>query len=323
MFVESKLKQLFKYMNEPRGLFDEGFIRLSQLSALNDPFEASFCSESLNELTADFDETMAKDPKFGELSFSQYVEMRRHNIGILSLSENKENLLMWAHYADEHKGLVAGISYNPTLGSIFANLFRVDALINFSLGEKHSPFDGIPKPVSYRKGLRYRNDKFDYDYSNIIAEGADRILYEVFMQKSDEWIYEQEHRVILRLEQADRVVLKNIDEIGNDKIKQQIKDAKYTCIDPVSGRCTIDLYEIENESERIWTAIELTKLSLNSKVVYLMKLSSSSINSCLLGLNSKLKKFDIEGNYASTAGYLDIWKATKNNDYYCLEFEKI
>jgi len=317
------VKQFFKYMNEPRDLFNEGFIRLSQLTVLNDPFEASFCSKSLNELASNFEETMAKDPEFGELSFSQYVEMRMHNIGIISLSENKENLLMWAHYANEHKGLVAGISYQPMLGSIFEKLFRTDALINFSWGEEHSPFDGIPKPISYRKGLRYLNDKFDYDYSNIIHEGADRILYEVFMQKSDEWIYEQEHRVILRLEQADRVVLNNIDEIGNDRIKLLVKGAKYTYINLESNQCTIDLHEIENDNERISVAMELAKLSLNSTVIYLMRLSPNSINSCLLGLKSKFKKHDIEGNYASTAGYLDIWKATKKNDYYSLKFEKI
>ena len=183
------MKQLFKYLPEPRNLFDEGFIRLSQPVVLNDPFEASFCSKSLDELSSHFYNSMAQDPEFGNISFSQYIEMRMHNIGIVSLSENKENLLMWAHYANEHKGVVAGISYMPMLGSIFLNLFRADTLINSSWGVEHSPFDGIPKPVSYRKGLRYRNDKFDYDYSNIDAEGADRILYEVFMQKSDEWIY--------------------------------------------------------------------------------------------------------------------------------------
>lgn len=116
------MKQLFKYLPEPRNLFDEGFIRLSQPVALNDPFEASFCSDSLNELSGYFDYSKAQDPEFGDISFSQYIEMRMHNIGVISLSENKENLLMWAHYANEHKGVVAGISYVPTLGSIFREL---------------------------------------------------------------------------------------------------------------------------------------------------------------------------------------------------------
>lgn len=310
-------------MNEPRGLFSEGFIRLSQPAALNDPFEASFCSDSLNELTSHFDDKTAQDPEYGSLSFSQYVEMRMHNIGVISLSENKENLLMWAHYANEHKGFVAGISYLPMLGSVFENLFRADTLINTSWGEEFSPFDGVPKPVSYRKGLRYRNDKFDYDYSSICAEGADRILYEVFMQKSDEWIYEQEYRVILRLEQADRVVINNIEQIENDNIKRQVKNSKCAFIDSTTGQCTINLFQIRDDNERVWTAVELAKLSRNPGVVYLMKLSSSCINSCLLGLKSGLKKSEIEGGFASTTGCLDIWKAKKNLDYYSLEFVQI
>ena len=104
-------------------------------------------------------------------------------------------------------------------------MFRADTYINSSFGEEFSPFNGKPKPVSYRKGLRYRNDKFDFDYSNIDAEGADRLLYEVFMQKSDEWIYEQEHSVVLRLEQSDRVIVEDINQIENKNIKKLITAA--------------------------------------------------------------------------------------------------
>ena len=157
------MKQLFKYLSKPRDLFSDGFIRLSQPIVLNDPFEGAFCSKSLDSLAEHFDEKFAYDPEYGKLSFSQYIEMRKHHIGVISLSENKENLLMWAHYANEHKGLVAGISSLPILDSIFVNIFRADALINTSFGEEYSPFDGKPKPVSYRKGLRYRSDKFDYE----------------------------------------------------------------------------------------------------------------------------------------------------------------
>jgi hypothetical protein len=317
------LKQLFKYLPEPRNLFDEGFIRLSQPVALNDPFEASFCSESLDELSTHFDYSMAQDPEFGDISFSKYIEMRMHNIGVICLSENKENLLMWAHYANEHKGVVAGISYLPMFGSIFHNLFRADTLINTSWGENYSPFDGIPKPVSYRKGLRYRNDRFDYDYSNIDAEGADRILYEVFMQKSDEWIYEQEHRVVLRLEQADRVIIENVQHIENESIRNRVVNSSYSTINPADSSCVIDLYKIEDEAIRVSIAMQLAKLSRNPKIIYLMKLNPSCINNCLLGLNSTFDKASVQGQFASSVGYLDIWKAVKNSDYYSLEFTKI
>jgi hypothetical protein len=170
-------------MSEPRDFFEEGFIRLSQLSALNDPFEAAFCRKSLDELASYFDSPTSWDSEFGELSFSQYVNLRINHIGVISFTENKENLLMWAHYANEHKGIVAGIAYFPQIGCMFENLFRTNVLTNSAWADEWSQFDGTPKPVSYRKGLRYRNDKFDYDYSNISAEGADRILYEVFYRK--------------------------------------------------------------------------------------------------------------------------------------------
>jgi hypothetical protein len=316
------LKQLFKYLSAPRDLFEDGFIRLTQPAALNDPFEASFCRKSLDELTSHFDDAMALDPEFGEIPFSQYIENRMHHIGIVSLSETKENLLMWAHYANEHKGLVVGIADFPR-ESIFHSLFRADTLINSSCGEEWSPFNGKPKPVSYRKGLRYRNDKFDYDYSNISAEGADRMLYDIFMQKSEEWIYEQEHRVVLRVEQADRVFVPNIDHVANTRIRERIKSSAYASAGGTKDSCIVDLLNIEDEAERVAVAIELGKLSRNPKTLYLMRLSSSAINSCLLGLKSTLSKSDVQGKHACSTGCLDIWRAKKNEDYYSLEFEQI
>lgn len=133
-------------MREPRNFFEEGFIRLSQPSALNDPFEASFCKKSLDELADHFDNSKSWDPEFGELSFSDYVQLRMHHIGIISFTENKENLLMWAHYANEHRGVVAGIGCFEN-GSIFKNLFKGASLISATFGEQWSPFNGVPKPV--------------------------------------------------------------------------------------------------------------------------------------------------------------------------------
>ncbi|MDF7795950.1 DUF2971 domain-containing protein [Pseudomonas syringae] len=317
------MKQLFKYMSEPRDFFEKGFIRLSQPSVLNDPFEAAFCRKSLDELASNFDEPTSWDPEFGELKFSQYIDLRMHHIGVISFTESKENLLMWAHYANEHKGIVAGVAYHPQMGSIFEHLFRADSLINSAWGEKWSKFDGAPTPVFYRKGLRYRNDKFDYDYSNILAEGADRVLYEIFLQKSDEWIYEQEHRVILRLEQADRVIVPDISSIENRHIQKRIRNSSYSIVNTDTRSCTVNLLDIADGAERTAVAMELAKLSKNPKTIYLMKLSSSSINNCLIGLNSNLTKADIQGTHACSTGYLNIWKATRNMDYYSIEFEEI
>lgn len=315
------MKQLFKYMSEPRNFFEEGFIRLSQPTVLNDPFKGVFCKKSLDNLVTYFDESKLWNSDFGELSFPDYVLLRKNHIGIISLTENKENLLMWAHYANEHKGLVAGISYWENK-SIFENLFRSTSYFTSIMGEQWSLFNGQPKPVCYRKGLRYRNDKFDYDYSNISVEGADRILYEIFLQKSEEWIYEQEYRIILRLEQADRVIIPNLNLIDNQSVIDTLEKSSFVSFNSTGGY-TIDLYKVEDEFRRVSLAVRLAKLSSNPKVFYLMKLDSSSINNCLLGLKCSLKKEDVYGGHALKTGYLNIWKANINLDYYSLEFEEI
>lgn len=83
------MKQLFKYMSEPRDFFTEGFIRLSQPSVLNDPFEAAFCRTSLDELAVHFDNPIFSIYGFKDLTYSQYVDLKIHHVGVISFTENK------------------------------------------------------------------------------------------------------------------------------------------------------------------------------------------------------------------------------------------
>ncbi len=154
-------------------------------------------------------------------------------------------------------------------------------------------------------------------------KGADRVLYEVFLQKSDEWIYEQEHRVVLRLEQSDRVIIPDIESIGDGRIKNKIEVASYSTRNPENGSYVINLFEVSDEAERTVLARGLAKLSRNPQVIYQMKLSSSAINNCLIGLNSNITKTEVQGRHACSTGALNIWKAKKNIDYYSIEFEQI
>ena len=107
-----------------------------------------------------------------------------------------------------------------------------------------------------------------------------------------------------------------------EKIKAKIENSIFSTVDS-HGKYTINLCEIDDEAERIGLAIKLAKLSQNSQVIYLMKLDASSINNCLLGLNCSLTKKDVRGEYAIKTGYLNVWKAQKNLDYYSIEFEEI
>jgi hypothetical protein len=308
-------------MSSPRTLFEDGFIRLTQRSALNDPFEAVYCADGLNDLVNHFDYRTAFDDDYKEVSFSQYIENTIDKVGIISLSESKDNLLMWAHYAAEHKGVVIGIS---SFGStnIFSNLFLPSALTSSSLID-YTPFDGHIRPIMYRKGLRYRNDRFDFDYSNICVEGGSRILSEVFLQKSEEWIYEKEHRIILRLEQADKAIIYNLKELKNTKIKNDIHAFKWARFNRKNNFYEIKLNEIGDEHYRLAVSSSLASLSNDSRNIYLMKLNSSAIRHCLFGLNCSFDKDRLPVSYARSTGYLQFWRAIKNNAYYCLEFEQL
>ncbi|MAB96611.1 MAG: hypothetical protein CMK71_00880 [Pseudomonadaceae bacterium] len=320
------MQQFFKYLPQPRNIFSEGFIRLTQSSALNDPFEAAHCHKSLDILVSYFDEENAYDYEEGECSYRRFIDKNLSKVGVISLSATKDNLLMWAHYADEHRGVVVGVAQFDIEQPIFESLFSAEHFATNSLGID-SYYDGIPRPVSYKKGLRYKNDMFEHDYGSICEEGGDRLLYEIFMQKSDEWVYEQEYRVVLRLEQADRVIVDNINDIENEEVRDLLRQSKFSKARRAgkkqSSTYTIDLYKIKDIFRRQLFGKVLAKLGSNAKNIYLMRLDSSCINSCYIGLRSSVVKSMIEVGYASSTGYLDIRKAEKNSEYYNLEFEEI
>ncbi len=209
------MKQLFKYTSMPVRILEDGYIRATQLCALNDPFEATYCSDGLNKLTAHFE-------GFAPSEIEDYVERFKHHVGVICLSEVKDSLLMWSHYADEHRGALVGLFVDhPHLG-IFANLLPFQGTM-WASEDGHGVFSGKCLPVKYRRQPRYRVDRYDFDYSEFFAQGCDRFLFEIFQQKSEEWIYEREHRITLRLEQADVVRIVDLEASRNGNLVSTIK----------------------------------------------------------------------------------------------------
>lgn len=300
---------LFKYVSNPDFILEDGYIRATQLSALNDPFEAIYDENRLNELSSYFEGT-----ETGE-ELTSYINKNKEKIGIISFSESKDNLLMWSHYANNHKGALIGI-IRQTIHKeqIFENLFVPD--YNTLLGCENF-FDGRYMPVKYRKQLLYKIDNFDRDYSNIAGEGADRILYEIFQQKSDEWIYEKEHRIILKLEQADKVILDNSKgTYSNIDWMNKLKKRKYCTSNRKSKLISIYLNKINDEVDRQVTGNMLADLAKNNpNNIYLFKLNTSSI--CSISYGHKTNEENIYNyEYPNRTGRFDIFttEIDKNND---------
>jgi Protein of unknown function (DUF2971) len=119
----------------------------------------------------------AASPTFGR----SFQEKFGERFGVLSLSTNPTSLLMWAHYADCHRGFVVGfrsehpfLNRNDTAGAI-----------------------GRVFPITYTEN---RPAITAYDPTISIEKHADRLIREILLTKSVEWEYEAEHRVILPLD---------------------------------------------------------------------------------------------------------------------------
>jgi len=109
-------------------------------------------------------------------------------IGILSLTETRDNLLMWAHYTHNHTGFV----------------------IEFNDG--HSFFDQRTNDDEIRGKLmkvRYsikRPEVTLYDPNLSNEEQKDLWIRDIFWVKSKHWEYEQEWRMILTLRDCNNVI---------------------------------------------------------------------------------------------------------------------
>lgn len=158
--------------------FDNFLLRASNKSALNDPFEvrpsfefwADLCLKhrytrfgSTKSEIISYLEKQKENSVWSELGTSLYKEL-----GIISFTEEKDNLLMWAHYAEEHRGMV--IEFD-TEHSFFCSESNYKLL-----------------PVMYRKSRLNKLGNF---------------LMEPYFHKSNEWAYEKEHRLLLNLYKAD------------------------------------------------------------------------------------------------------------------------
>ena len=91
----------------------------AMFSEFNDPFEGKFC------LTDD-----ARVPKKQIQRLCDGITKHLDSYGVLCLTYNLNNILMWAHYADKHRGaiLVFDMTQDPVL---FAAPFEVTYTFNY------------------------------------------------------------------------------------------------------------------------------------------------------------------------------------------------
>ena len=109
-----------------------------------------------------------KDPKlFIETQYKLIKELIGSNYGVCCFSEYCDNILMWSHYAEKHKGICLG--FNPLIDRpFFENPYKVKYPHNF------------PK-------INFFQNRFDK---------KEKSTQFYLATKSRDWIYEEEIRVI-------------------------------------------------------------------------------------------------------------------------------
>ncbi|ENE9528407.1 DUF2971 domain-containing protein [Vibrio parahaemolyticus] len=128
------------------------------------------------------------EKKISPLAQDSWPAIISKDVGILCLSKNPENILMWSHYADSHSGVLVEFDEE----SEFFNQSGIS-----SDNKDIDKFYGKVLPVTYRR-------------SRPTFEFFDKSWPDMFFTKSIDWAYEEEHRMLMPLSEANRVI--------NDKI---------------------------------------------------------------------------------------------------------
>lgn len=195
----------FKFFSfERKDVIENGKIRFAPIGEFNDPFElepvitpisrdffkylASLTEQEIQEMEFTNDDLDYSSIRKGLTdSYREKYKCKVKKYGVLSLSSNnqinplltvsfpdkkdpRENILMWSHYADSHRGFVVE--------------FDKDFI---SEAELHK--------------VKYSNERDFLTFEDI----DNNDFHSVFYKKSEEWAYEQEYRAVLPLNKASEI----------------------------------------------------------------------------------------------------------------------
>ncbi|MCJ7771719.1 MAG: DUF2971 domain-containing protein [Desulfobacterales bacterium] len=194
--------ELFKYMPYRPGFFTNLLVRFTPLSEFSDPFEGQVKISSLQQegLRANrYNGTCWVPLPEDDANLALQLSVTRkivaaNNLGIFSLTRSKHSLLMWAHYANHHKGIIVGFNCKHPF-------FNQDIPATQDPPENTS-YLGKVFPVVYDRV------RLDIEFSSDVTKSL--------LQKSDEWIYEKEYRMFMRR--------RDCDELGSDSDGNVLKN---------------------------------------------------------------------------------------------------
>lgn len=173
-------------------------LRATRAEDLNDPFELNPTREVVEHIVVSRNPT-SEVMKFYEDKKKFAKLITTYDKGIISLSECKDNLLMWSHYSNEHKGGV--IEFTFELGNESHSKPPVQRGLFQNLADKF-----------YRYGIvKYRKNRA-LDLSLLSGSGfeqTEQIIDGIAFIKSKDWMYEEEHRFLVNLSYCNKTLVED------------------------------------------------------------------------------------------------------------------
>ncbi|MEL1213900.1 DUF2971 domain-containing protein [Aeromonas caviae] len=303
------MRTLYKYYNNlPKEYFLDPSIKLTPPSQLNDPFENIIPQDIFDYINTD-EELKSETHKYmkrwnyDKSKLTEHILKCLNNCGVVSLSETPRNLLMWAHYGDQHRGICVG--YKESL--LDSHLRE-----NETEGEDELPYFHRPIKVNYDSTRLAPNETkiLKYENKTIIYN----ILTHVLTTKSDEWIYEKEHRCIVPIYWCDAFITKKASfktrGPDNGVIKLDTKECIYHSVEG-------NMYKFDDGDDKYMKFLSMKQTTL------LKMISSEDIDSLYFGCKTDKKYIrevlDLIESNKDKLGHIKVFFFTPNHSRFSLD----
>lgn len=181
-------KSVFRYMatktynengevNLLKKVFEDKTLRFTTPNDFNDPFEVRHIIEYLNPSVSPDLNTLINTTFDTHQFHNIALDSELKHVGTLCLSAENDDILMWSHYANKHKGIV----------------------LEF---DKDHPFF-VTKPLAV-EGLLHGIERVNYQPDRLFYKNIDKHFSTkyTFLTKDKKWEHEQEYRMTVRFDES-------------------------------------------------------------------------------------------------------------------------
>lgn len=230
-YMSTKAYNKIEEINLLKKIFENKTLRFSSPLLFNDPFEFSFPVKYLNvSESEDLNELINNSSTFNQNTLhDSALDNILKDVGVLCLSANYDNILMWSHYADNHKGIVLELDVNH-------DFFKNEDTKN------------ILFPLTK---VSYQNERSIFkNFEECIESG------EIYFTKHKSWEYEEEYRMPILFDES------NNEDKYNIKFPENLIKGVF-----IGVRTSIENIEyiLNLKSKKEWEHLNIYRLQMDEK----------------------------------------------------------